>query len=87
MQNRNIQSGARIEDKDIYEIGRELIADYVISGKVTRQGKRIEVELVLSDPTQQITIATEKGDAPRDDELRTTLSEIVAKLLKKIETK
>ncbi|MDH5186245.1 MAG: OmpH family outer membrane protein [bacterium] len=84
LQTRSITEGTRLEEKIIYEIGRELQADYVISGTVTRQGKRVEVEVVLSDPAKQITIITEKDEAPRAEELRETLSGIVAKLIKKI---
>uniref|UniRef100_A0A7C6ECZ2 OmpH family outer membrane protein n=1 Tax=candidate division WOR-3 bacterium TaxID=2052148 RepID=A0A7C6ECZ2_UNCW3 len=85
MRSRDLSEGARIEEKNIYEIGRELLADYCLSGQITRQGKRISFEVTLSDPKQQLSIATEKGDAPRIEELRSALSGVLAKLLKKTE--
>lgn len=87
LQSRNIIEGSRLEEKIIYEIGRELLADYVLSGSISRQGKRINFEITLSEPKQQLTLATEKGDTPRIEELRSALSDVLAKLIKKIETK
>ncbi len=85
LRSRNIIEGARLEEKNIYEIGRELLADYCLWGSVARQGKRINFEITLSDPKQQFSIATEKGEAPRIEELRAALSGAVAKLIKKVE--
>lgn len=86
MRSRDISEGARIEEKTLYEIGRELLADYCLSGQITRQGRRISFELTLSDPRQQLSIATEKGDAQRLEELRAGLSGVLAKLIKKTES-
>jgi outer membrane protein len=87
MQTRNLLEGVRIEEKDIYEMGRELLADYVISGTVSKQGRRIDIEAVISDPKQQLTLGTEKGDVPREEELRPSLSNIIRELVRKTEKK
>lgn len=87
MQTRNLLEGVRIEEKDIYEMGRELLADYVISGTVSKQGRRIEIEATLSDPKQQLKLSTERDEAPREDELQSTLGSIIRKLIQKIEKK
>lgn len=87
LQTRNLLEGVRIEEKDIYEMGRELLADYVISGSVSKQGRRTEIEATLSDPKQQLKLSTEKEEASREDQLQTTLGSIIRKLIQKIEKK
>lgn len=85
MNTRNILSGTKIEERDAYDIGRELQADYIIVGKVFKRGKRISLELTLLVTQQQMVAATERAEVPRIEELRTGLGNLVAKLYKKIE--
>ena len=85
MQTRNLLEGVRLEEKDIYEIGRELQTDYVISGTVSKQGRRIDIEAIIADPKQQLILGSGKGDAPREEELSSSLSNIIKELVKKTE--
>jgi len=86
MRSRNIIEGTKIDEKNIYEIGRELQADYVISGSISKQGKRISLELTISDPKQQLSMDTEKGESARVDDIRSALSSMLQNLIKKTET-
>ena len=86
MRSRNIIEGSKIDENNIYGIGRELLADFVISGSVSKQGKRFSLELTVSDPKQQIALDTEKGESSRVDDIRSTISGLLQSLIKKTET-
>ncbi len=87
LQTRNLLEIGQLQERDMYEIGRELQADYIVSGTVTKQGKRIEIEASLSDPKQQLRLGKEKEETTREDEIQTTLSSLIRKLMQKIEKK
>jgi outer membrane protein len=85
MRSRNIIEGTKIDENNIYGIGRELLADFVISGSVSKQGKRISLELTISDPKQQIALDTERGESSQAVDIRSAFSTMLPNLIKKTE--
>jgi outer membrane protein len=85
MRSRNLIEGTKIDDNNIYGIGRELLADFIISGSVSKQGKRISLELTIYDPKQQIALDTEKGESSQAVDIRSAFSTMLPNLIKKTE--
>lgn len=85
MRSRNIIEGTKIEDNNIYGIGRELLADFIITGSVSKQGKRISLELTIYDSKQQIALDTERGERTQAVDIRSVFSTMLPNLIKKTE--
>ncbi len=83
MRSRNIIEGSKIEETNIYGLGRELLADFIITGTVSKQGKRISLELTIYDAKKQIALDTEKGESSGAVDVRQAFSNMLPKLISK----
>jgi len=81
---RNINLNNQISDMDIYSIGLMLSADYVVSGSVSKQGARISFTVKVTEPLNSKVIYQEAGDAPRIEELKQSLGNLIQQAVKLI---
>ncbi|MEO0091259.1 MAG: OmpH family outer membrane protein [candidate division WOR-3 bacterium] len=73
---RNISISSRISESDVYAIGRQLQADYVITGIVSKTGKRVNFTIILSDPRAEKILAQESGEAARVEEIKQAIANL-----------
>jgi outer membrane protein len=83
MRSRNIIEGSKIEEPNIYSIGRELLADFIITGSASKQGKRISLELTIYDAKKQISLDKETGESSGAVDVRQAFSNMLPKLINK----
>lgn len=76
---RNISISSRISESDVYAIGRQLQADYVITGIVSKTGKRVNFTIILSDPRAEKILAQESGEAARVEEIKQAIANLWSK--------
>jgi len=84
---RNINLSSQIQEADVYSIGRMLQADYLVIGNINKQGRKISFTLKLSDPLSSNVIYQGSGDAPRVEELKQALGNLVQQAIKKVKPK
>ncbi|MCX7785449.1 MAG: OmpH family outer membrane protein [candidate division WOR-3 bacterium] len=73
---RNISLTSRITESDVYAIARQLQVDYVITGIVSKSGKRVNFTIILSDPRAEKILAQESGEAARVEEIKQALANL-----------
>jgi outer membrane protein len=66
-------------------VGREVGADYLITGAVEEKGELITVELTLVDLGLDRTYPTEQGKAQKEELLRETIAGLIQRFLQTIE--
>ncbi len=84
---RNISLSSQIQETDAYSIGRMLQTDYIIIGNISKQGRKVSFALKLSDPVTSTVIYQGSGDAPRIEELKQSLGNLIQQAIKKIRSK
>lgn len=77
---RNISLTSRISESDVYAIGRQLQADYVITGIVSKSGKRVNFTIILSDPRAEKILVQESGEAVRIEEIKQAIANLWPKV-------
>jgi outer membrane protein len=82
--NHGLTGRANITDELVYSLGKDIQADYVFSGSVTKTGKKITITMKAADPRLSKSFPAETGTANRPEELRATLGNMATNLLKKI---
>jgi outer membrane protein len=81
---RSISLTSQISDADAYSIGRTIQADYLIIGKISQQGKKIDFTLRLCDPLNSLVMYEGSGTASRVEELKQAVGNLVQQASKKI---
>jgi TolB-like protein len=81
---RSLNLNSQISEADAYSIGRTLQADYIVIGTISEQGKKVNFTLKVGDPLNSIVIYQGSGDAPRVEELKQALGNLVQQAIKKI---
>lgn len=79
---RNLKETDKIEKDVVYELGRELGADYCLIGLVNKSGKRITVEITYFDIEMRKEFPVQKGEVTKREELKAKIGEIVKRILK-----
>jgi outer membrane protein len=82
--NRGVSGRANIGDQLAYDVGKELQADFIFFGTVTKAGKKITVTLSVADPRLNKTFPPETDNAPRSEELKQLLGNLINKLFRKL---
>ncbi|HID31884.1 MAG TPA: OmpH family outer membrane protein [bacterium (Candidatus Stahlbacteria)] len=73
-----------IEDRDAFEIGRGLAAEYIILGTITKKIDRYEFEMRLGEVKVERIIATKTGTSTRKEDLQEYLAALLSEVLKSI---
>jgi outer membrane protein len=81
---RNINLNNQISDMDLYSIGLLLQADYIISGSTSKQGNRISFNVKVAEPLNSKVIYQGDGSAPRIEELKQALGNLIQQAVKSI---
>ncbi len=71
-----------VEKSIIYELGKELVADYVLIGTVNKSGKRITVEITYFDVDLRKEFPAQKVEVTRREELKAKIGDVIKKILK-----
>ncbi len=79
---RNLKEGDVVEKSIIYELGKELVADYVLIGTVNKSGKRITVEITYFDVDLRKEFPAQKVEVTRREELKAKIGDVIKKILK-----
>ncbi|MEO0099397.1 MAG: OmpH family outer membrane protein [candidate division WOR-3 bacterium] len=79
---RTLKETDRIEKDIVYELGRELGADYCLLGTVNKSGKRITVEITYFDIEIRKEFPPLKVEMTKREDLKSKIGEIVKKVLK-----
>lgn len=82
--NRGVSGRANIGEQMSFAVGKDLQADYIFYGSVTKVGKKITITLNVADPRLNKAFPPETDDAARPEELRQVLGNITSKLLHKL---
>lgn len=83
---RNISLTSPISETDAYSIGRALQADYIIIGSINKQGKKLNFRVKLCDPLNAVILHEGSGDAPRVEELKQSIGNLIQQAAKKIKS-
>ena len=67
------------------EAGRALDVDYVVFGNASKQDKRVQFELSIADARLGTLLKSQKGDAPRPEDLQLQVSTVIRVLLAAVE--
>lgn len=81
---RSITLTSQISEADAYSIGRILQADYIILGSISKQGRKVDFRITLSDPLNAKIIYEGTGSAPRIEELKQSIGDLIQQAAKKI---
>jgi len=73
-----------IEDRDAFEVARQLNADYVILGTVNKKIDKYEYEVRLGEVKGERILATSKQSTTRKEELQEFLATSLAEIFKEI---
>lgn len=73
-----------IEDRDAFDVARELNADYVILGTINKKIDRYEYEMRLGEVKGEKILLTSKNSTTKKDELQEFLATSLAEILKAI---
>lgn len=73
-----------IEDRDAYDVARQLNADYVILGTINKKIDRYEYEIRLIEVKGEKILATSENSTTRKEELQEFLATSLAEILKEI---
>jgi len=79
---RTLKETDKIEKEIVYELGKELGADYCIIGSVNKMGKRITIEILYFDVGLRKEFPSQKEELTKKEELKTKIGEIVKRILK-----
>jgi outer membrane protein len=82
--NRGVTGKANITEQLVYSIGKDIQADYIFFGSVSKSGKKITITLKIADPRLNKAFPEEVGIANRIEELRQPLGNMIPKLLRKL---
>ena len=81
---RSISLTTQISESDAYSIGRTLQADYIIIGSISKQGKKVDFSVKLCDPSNSKIIYEGSGSAPRTEEIKQSLGNLIQQASKNI---
>jgi outer membrane protein len=81
---RNINLNSQISEADAYSLGRILQADFIVTGTVNKQGNKVNFMLKVDDPLNSKNVYQGSGDAPRIEELKQSIGNLVQQAIKKI---
>jgi len=82
--NRGISGRSNVTEQLAWDVGKDLQADFIFFGTVTKAGKKITVTLSVADPRLNKTFQLETDNAPRSEELKQALGNMVGKLFRKL---
>jgi outer membrane protein len=82
--NRGISGRSNVTEQLAWDVGKDLQADFIFFGTVTKAGKKITVTLSVADPRLNKTFPVETDNAPRPEELKQVLGNMVGKLFRKL---
>lgn len=81
---RGISGRTTITEEVVYGVGKDIQADYIFYGTVTKSGKKYTIVLSIADPRLNKTFASETGTASRVEELKQTLGNLVSTLIRRL---
>lgn len=81
---RNISMTTQITDMDAYSTGLMLQADYVVIGSISKQGNKINFKVKVGEPINSKTLHEGNGEAPRIEELKQSIGNLIQQAIKKI---
>jgi outer membrane protein len=82
--NRGISGRANVTEQVAWDVGKDLQADFIFFGTVTKAGKKITVTLSVADPRLNKTFQLETDNTPRVEELKQVLGNMIGKLFRKL---
>jgi outer membrane protein len=82
--NRGISGRSNVTEQLAWDVGKDLQADFIFFGTVIKAGKKVTVTLSVADPRLNNTIQLETDNAPRPEELKQVLGNMVGKLFRKL---
>ena len=84
LMNKGVTGKANLTDELVYGVGKDVQADYIFYGTVTKSGKKFTIVLKIADPRLNKTFPEENGTANRPEELKQALGNLVQALVKKL---
>ncbi len=80
LQQRGISSQRELSENEVYSLGRDLDADFIITGHVQKRGEAVDLTLILYAPKEMKKLAEETERAERKEKIQETTQRIFEKL-------